>query len=344
LKTGVVLNLAESGCVRRRDFIKLVAGCSVVWPLAARAQRAERVRRIGVLIGRSENDPEGQRQAAALEEALDKLRWSIGRNLEIFYRWHPGDLEQARALAKELTDLSPDLLVVGSTPSLAAVRERTRDIPIVAAGAADLVAQGFVQSLSHPGGNITGFVTDEPSMAGKWVELMHEIAPHSASVTVLFNKASAPFARLFLPSMEAAAASSSMEFLPSPVENDADIERVVTAAGRRESAGLVVLPDTFLIARRKLIVGLAADRHVPAVYPIAAFAVAGGLVSYGIDRVALYRNAASYVDRILKGERPADLPVQVPTTFELVVNLKTAKALGMTVPPGLLTRADKVIE
>jgi putative ABC transport system substrate-binding protein len=341
LKTGVVLS-SQGGYVRRRDFIKLVAGCSVVWPIAARAQRPERAQRIGVLIGRSENDPEGHRQAAVLEEALAKLGWSIGRNLEIVYRWHPGDLVQARALAKELIDLSPDVVVAASTPSLAAVRERTQRIPIVAAGVADLVAQGFVQSLSHPGGNITGFVTDEPSMAGKWVELMHEIAPHSASVTVLFDKASAPFARLFLPLMEAAAASLSMEFLPSPVENDADIERVVTAAG--ESAGLVVLPDTFLIARRDLIVRLAAEHRVPVVYAQAIFAAAGGLVSYGIDRVALFRNAASYVDRILKGEKPADLPVQVPTTFELVVNLKTAKALGLTVPAALITRADKVIE
>lgn len=328
--------------MRRREFITLFSGVAVSWPLAAHAQQGERIRRIGVLMAPSATDPEGQKQATALRRGLEELGWLSGRNIEIEFRWHGGDVEKARALAKELLDLHPDLLVAAGTPSLAAVQRATRTIPIVFVGVADPVAQGFVQSLARPGGNTTGLGLEEPSMGAKWVQLLTEIAPRTTSISVMFNPVSAPYARMFLPSMETS--RRSIELQVSPVSNDAEIEQAIVAAGQRAPAGLIVLPDSFLFIHRDLVIALAAQHHVPAIYAIPSFSAFGGLLSYGIDRIGVFRRAGSYVDRILKGEKPADLPVQMPTEYRLVINLKTAKALGLDVSLQLQQRADEVIE
>jgi ABC-type uncharacterized transport system substrate-binding protein len=329
--------------MKRREFITLLGGAAAAWPLAARAQQ-DRMRRVGVLMGRAASDPEGQRQRAALLRGLQDAGWSIGHDLRMEFRWHTGNAEAARPLAQALIDLAPDVIVANGTPSLTALRAATRSIPIVFAGVADPVAQGFVPSLARPGGNITGFSLEEPGMGAKWVELLREIAPRTASIAILFNPATAPYARMFLPAMETTAAAASVQLLQAPVGNDAEIEQAMAAAGRRAQAGMIVVPDVFLSGRRDLIVTAAAQLRLPAVYGIPFFVTEGGLISYGIDRVALFRQAGGYVDRILRGEKPADLPVQQPTKFELIINLKTAKALDLEVPATLLARADEVIE
>src|SRR6516165_1692223 len=290
--------------MRRRDVITLIGGAAT-WPLSARAQQTQRPRRIGVLMARAANDPEGQKQAAALQRGIEQLGWSPGRNVEIEYRWLAGDASRAEALAKELLDWRPDILVANSTPSLVAARQATSTIPIVFVAVADPVAQGFVQSLARPGGNITGFGAEEPSMGAKWVQLLSEIAPRLKSITVIFNPDSAPFARMFLPAMEAVRATSAFELIVSPVRDEIELDRAIALAGRQQC---------------------------------------GGLIAYGIERADLFRRSAAYVDRILKGEKAADLAVQQPSKFELVINLKTARTLGLTVPPTLLATADEVIE
>ena len=310
--------------MRRRDVITLIGGAAT-WPLSARAQQTQRVRRIGVLMARAANDPEGQKQAAALQRGIEELGWSPGRNVEIEYRWAAGDASRAQALAKELLDWRPDILVVNSTPSLVAARQATSTIPIVFVAVADPVAQGFVQSLARPGGNITGFGAEEPSMGAKWVQLLSEMVPRLKSMTVIFNPDSAPFARMFLPAMEAVRATSAFELIVSPVR-------------------LIALPDSFTSSRREMIVASTAKQHLPAIYSVSEFARSGGLIAYGIDRADLFRRSASYVDRILKGEKTADLAVQQPSKFELVINLKTARTLGLAVAPTLLATADEVIE
>jgi putative ABC transport system substrate-binding protein len=328
--------------MKRREFITLLGGAAA-WPLSARAQ-SPAVRRIGVLMGRSANDPEGQKQATALQRGLEELGWSPGRNLEIDYRWPAGNAGLAQASAKELVELRPDILVANSTPSLIAARGATSTIPIVFVAIADPVAQGFVQSLARPGGNMTGFEAEEPSMGAKWVQLLNEIAPRVGPITVIFNPDSAPFSRMFLPSMEAARPAAALELIISPVRNEAEIYRAIVAAGRQPSGGLIVLPDSFLSSRHEMIVALVAKQHLPAIYSVSEFSRSGGLIAYGFDRADQFRRAAAYVDRILKGEKPADLPVQLPTKFQLVINLKTVKALGLTVPQTLLVAADEVIE
>ena len=330
--------------MRRREFITLVGGAAAAWPFAARAQPGERMRRIGVLTGRAESDPEGQRQVAAFRGGLAALGWEPGRNVKIEYRWHAGDASQAQAFAKELLALRSDILVANTTPSLTAIRQATRTIPIVFIGVADPVGQGLVPSLARPGGNVTGFGLEEPSMGAKWVELLKEIAPRVARAATIFNPETAPYARMFLPSMEAAARSAALTMTVAPISSVAEIEQAVVVVGREQDGGVIVLPDSFLVAQQETVVASTARQRVPTVYAIRPFAAAGGLIAYGIDRVELFRLAASYVDRILKGEKPADLPVQLPTKFELVINLKTAKALGLDVPPMLLARADEVIE
>jgi putative ABC transport system substrate-binding protein len=295
-------------------------------------------------MGRSASDPEGQKQAAALQRGLEELGWSLGRNLEIDYRWPAGNAGLAQASAKELVELRPDILVANSTPSLIAARGATRTIPIVFVAIADPVAQGFVQSLARPGGNMTGFEAEEPSMGAKWVQLLNEIAPRVGPTTVIFNPDSAPFSRMFLPSMEAARPAAAFELIISPVRNETEINRAIVAAARQPSGGLIVLPDSFLSSRHEMIVALVAKQHLPAIYSVSEFSRSGGLIAYGFDRADQFRRAAAYVDRILKGEKPADLPVQLPTKFQLVINLKTAKALGLTVPQTLLVAADEVIE
>jgi putative ABC transport system substrate-binding protein len=330
--------------MRRREFITVLVGTAVSWPPVARAQQAERLRRIGVLMARAANDPEGQKQAAALQRGIEQLGWSRGRNVEIEYRWLAGDASRAEALAKELLDWRPDILVANSTPSLIAARQATSTIPIVFVAVADPVAQGFVQSLARPGGNITGFGAEEPSMGAKWVQLLSEIAPRLKSITVIFNPDSAPFARMFLPAMEAVRATSTFELIVSPVRDEIELDRAIALAGRQQSGGLITLPDTFLNPRREMIVALTAKQHLPAIYGVPEFTRSGGLIAYGIERADLFRRSAAYVDRILKGEKAADLAVQQPSKFELVINLKTAKTLGLTVPPTLLAAADEVIE
>jgi putative ABC transport system substrate-binding protein len=329
--------------MRRRAFITLLGGAAAAWPLAARAQSSA-VRRIGVLMGRSANDPEGQKQAAALQRGLQELGWSPGRNLEIDYRWPAGNAGLTQASAKELVELRPDILVANSTPSLIAARGATSTIPIVFVAIADPVAQGFVQSLARPGGNMTGFEAEEPSMGAKWVQLLNEIAPRIGPTTVIFNPDSAPFSRMFLPSMEAARPAAAFQLIISPVRNETEVNRAIVDAGRQPSGGLIVLPDSFLSSRHEMIVALVEKQHLPAIYSVSEFSRSGGLIAYGFDRADQFRRAAAYVDRILKGEKPADLPVQLPTKFQLVINLKTAKALGLTVPQTLLVAADEVIE
>ncbi len=330
--------------MRRRDFISWVGIAAFASPFTARAQQGERVRRIGVLIGRAENDPEGQQQAVALQRGLEELGWSLRRSVEIDYRWQTDDAGQRQAFAQELVDRKPDVLVVNSTPYLAAARLATNVIPIVFVAIADPVAQGFVQSLNRPGGTITGFGVEEPAMGAKWVEMLKEIAPRVGSITVVFNPDSAPFARMFLPSIEAVRSTTAIELVIAPVRNESDIEQAIAAAGRGPSGGLIFLPDSFINSRPAAIVALVARQKLPAIYSVSPFARNGGLIAYGIDRVDLFYRAAAYVDRILKGAKPADLPVQMPTKFELVINIKTAKALGIAVPPTLLARADEVIE
>jgi len=330
--------------MRRRDFIKVIVGSAAAWPPAARAQQSERVRRIGVLMARTANDPEGQKQAAALQRGIEELGWSPGRNVEIEYRWAAGDASRAQALAKELLDWRPDILVANSTSSLVAARQATSTIPIVFVAVADPVAQGFVQSLARPGGNVTGFGTEEPTMGAKWVQLLSEIAPRLKSITVIFNPDSAPFARMFLPTMQAVRATSAFELIVSPVRDEIELDRAIAAAARQQSGGLIALPDSFTSSRREMIVASTAKQHLPAIYSVSEFARSGGLIAYGIERADLFRRSASYVDRILKGEKTADLAVQQPSKFELVINLKTARTLGLTVAPTLLATADEVIE
>jgi putative ABC transport system substrate-binding protein len=302
------------------------------------------MRRIGVLMGRAESDQEGQSYAAAFLRGLAALGWMPGRNLKIDYRWQAGDIDQARAFAKELVELRPDLLVANSTSSLSPMQRATRTIPIVFVGIADPVGQGFVPNLARPDGNITGFGLEEPSMGAKWVELLKEISPRVARATVLFNPEIVTFGRMFLPSMEAAARAARLTLIVATVRSGAEIEQAIAEAGREPDGALIVLPDTFLIRHHDMIVAATARQKVPAVYGLRLFPAGGGLIAYGIDRVNLFRLAATYVDRILKGDKPADLPVQMPTKFELIINLKTAKALGLEIPPTLLARADEVIE
>jgi len=328
--------------IGRRAFITLVGGAAA-WPMAARAQQAQRMRRIGVLMARTAGDPEGQKQAAALRSGLAELGWSAG-NIEIELRWSAGDALRAEAQAKELVDLRVDVLVANGTPCLLAARQATQSIPIVFVAVADPVVQGFVRSLAQPGGTITGFGVEEPSLGAKWVELLREIAPRVGSITVIFNPDAAPFARMFLPSMEAVRRSAFFELVEAPVRSESEIKRAITAAGARPAPGLIVLPDSFLNAHREIIVAVTAEQRLPAIYSVSDFTRSGGLIAYGINRADLFRRAASYVDRILKGAKPADLPVQLPTKFELAINLKTAKALGLEPPPMLLARADEVIE
>ena len=329
--------------MRRREFITLLGGAAA-WPLAARAQPGERMRRIGVLMGRAADDAEGQKQAAVLQRALEELHWSSPRNVEIVYRWAAGDPVRAQAQANELVKLGVEIIVANGTSPLVAARRATETIPIVFVAVADPVTQGFVRSLAQPGGMITGFGVEEPSMGAKWVELLKEIAPRVASITVMFNPDTAPFARMFVPSMQAMHSAASFELMEAPVASESDVERAISAAAAQPAAGLIVLPDSFLNSRRELIVTATSKHRLPAIYALSEFTRSGGLIAYGIERTDLFRRAASYVDRILMGAKPADLPVQQPVKFELAINLKAAKALGLTVPRELLARADEVIE
>jgi putative ABC transport system substrate-binding protein len=329
--------------MRRRDFVML-AGAALAWPRPARAQHGDRLRRIGVLMALPPSDPSGAAEAAALEQGLQELGWVRGRNLAIEYRWPGGDLERARAAAQEIVALSPDVLVGRSTPAIAALKALTQSIPIVFVQVAEPVGSGFVHSLAQPGGNITGFTNFEASIGSKWLALLKELAPGTVRAGVIFNSDTAPFARSFLRSVEAAAPELGAHVVPLAVHSAAEITEAITGLAREPGGSLVAIPDAFTAEHRDLIIGLAAKLKLPAVYPSQVFAASGGLMVYAVDTHDLFQRAAGYVDRILKGAKPADLPVQQPAKFALSINLKTAKALGLTVPQTLLTSADEVIE
>jgi len=318
-------------------------GGAAAWPLAARAQQSERVRRIGVLMSFAAGDPEARLRTAALEKGLRELGWADGRNLRVEYRWadNPNTL---RSHATELAAMAPDLIVANSTPVMAALVEQTRTVPIVFAQVTDPVGQGFVANLGRPGGHVTGFTIFEFSIGTKWLETLREAAPGVARVALVFNPETAPFADLFWRPMEAAARSFGIAPTLAGVRDTGELERMTDAFAREPDGGLVVLPDVSTSNHRALLVALAARHRLPAVYPFRFFATSGGLLSYGADVADVFRRVASYVDRILKGASPGDLPVQAPDKYELVINLKTAKTLGLEIPPSLLARADEVIE
>ena len=331
--------------MRRRDFISLIGGAAATWPLAARAQQLERVQRIGVLMGFPESDSQAESFIAAFREGLQKLGWTIGRNVRIDTRWAtPAEADSMQRSAKELVALQPDLILSHTTPTTAALLLQTRTIPIIFATVTDPVGSGFVAGLPRPGGNVTGFTLVEPTMAAKWVELLKEIAPRVNRVAMLFNPATATYADYFLKPFKAAAPFFAVEAIAAPARDTSELESVVAAQVRDPNGGLIVMPDSFTDANRQEIISLAARYHLPAVYAYRFFTERGGLLSYGADLRDNFRRAAVYVDRVLKGEKPADLPVQAPTKYELVINLKTAKALGLAVPPSVLARADEVIE
>jgi putative ABC transport system substrate-binding protein len=326
--------------MQRRDFITLLGGAAA-WPIAARAQQSA-IRRIGVLMGFAESDHGAQSGLAGFREELRKLGWMEGRNIEIDTRW--ATAESMESFAKELVALQPDFILTSSTPATAAVLQQTHIIPIIFVMVSDPVGSGFVASLPRPGGNVTGFTAIEGSLGGKWVELLKEIAPQITRVVFLFNPAMATYAEYYLHPFKVAAASIGVEAVVAPVHDVSELESVVTTQAREPNSGLIIMPDAFIIGHRAEITSLAARYRVPAVYWSRFFAEFGGLISYGPNGVDEYRRAASYADRILKGATPSELPVQAPIKFELVINLKTARTLGLEIPPTLLARADEVIE
>jgi putative ABC transport system substrate-binding protein len=330
--------------MRRREFITLLGGAAATWPLAARAQQTDRVRRIGVLMAYAESDSEAQAWMAAFREGLQKLGWTEGRNISLDVRWATGERVAIERFAKELVATGPELILASTTPATAALLQQTRTIPIVFALVSDPVGSGFVASFARPGGNITGFTTMEPTMAGKWLELLKEVAPRVARVAFLFNPASAPYIDFYLNPFKAAAPSFAVDVIAAPVHAPAELESIIAAQAREPNGGLLLWSDAFMSAHRAEITSLLVRYRLPAVSPFRIFTEAGALLSYGSDPVDNFRHTASYVDRILKGEKPSALPVQAPVTFELVINLKTARSLGLEVPWHLQQRADEVIE
>jgi putative ABC transport system substrate-binding protein len=330
--------------MQRRKFITLLGGAAAAWPLAARAQQPGGMRRIGVLMAYAESDSEGQAYLAAFREGIQKLGWTEGRNIGIDTRWATSDAALMQRFAKELIALQPELIFSSDTPTTAALLQQTRTIPIIFATVSDPVGSGFVASFPQPGGNVTGFIVMEPTMAGKWLELLKEIAPRVNRVAILFNPATAPYFEYYLNPFKAAVASVAVEAIVAPVRDTSELESVVAAQARAPNTGLIAMPDSFMNAHRAEVTSLAARYRLPAVYAFRFFAELGGLLSYGNDVRDNFRRAAAYADRILKGAKPSELPVQAPVKFELVINLKTAKALGLDVPLSLQQRADAVIE
>jgi len=329
--------------MQRREFIKFTAGAAA-WPLAARAQQPERMRRIAVLMADRGDSSEAQARVATLQEGLKKLGWKLGGNLHIDYRWGADDAEHAQAAAAELLTLSPELIVTSGSPATAALHRATSTLPIVFTIVSEPVAQGFVQSLAHPGGNITGFTNLEPTVGGKWLELLKEIAPEITGVGIIINPRAFPLGTRFADSAQAAAEKFGVKANTFPVQEAADIERIMTTFAREPGGGLIFPVDPFTSFHRKFIIMLAGHLQLPAIYGFRYFTDEGGLASYGAEPGDVYRQAAKYVDQILRGKTPADLPVQQPTKFELVINLKTAKALRLTVPQHILLLANEVIE
>jgi len=331
--------------MQRRDFITLLGGAAVSWPLKARAQQPERVRRVGALMPFSADDTEAKAIVAAIRQGLEELGWTDGRNIRIDYRWGGRNVERTRAYAVELVGLSPDLIFAFFNAQLAPLSRETRTIPIIFVGASDPIGAGYVASFARPGGNITGFTLYEPSLVGKWLGVLKEIAPAVARVAIMVNPDTAILRGTFyLRAFETAAATFNVEPIITKVLSVSDIEAATMALGQQPHSGLIVAPDTFTLTHAGLITALAARHRLPAVYGFRQSAAIGGLISYAPDTLDTVKRSASYIDRILKGEKPGDLPVQAPAKFELVVNLKTAKALDLTVPPGMLMAADEVIE
>ena len=330
--------------IRRREFISAVGSAAVAWPLAVRAQRGERIWRIGVLNSFAETDRGAQAWDTAFRKRLDELGWIDGRNVHIDYRWSANSVERVQVFAKELVRLKPEVLFGVGTSATAALQQETRTIPIVFAVVSDPIGSGFVASLANPGGNITGFVNVEGSMSGKWLDLMHEVAPHVLRVAIMYNPNTAPYAKFYLDTFRPAAFALGVEPIEAPVHSTGEIEAVMAKLGGATGSGLVAMPDNTMVVYRQTIISLADRYQLPTIYPFRTFVEDGGLLSYGIDLTDLFRGAATYIDRILKGARANELAVQLPTKFEMFVNLKTAKALGLTVPQALLATADEVIE
>jgi putative ABC transport system substrate-binding protein len=329
--------------MRRRDFITLLGGAAAVWPVAARAQQVERMRRIGVLMNLAPDDPEGQARITVFAQGLQEMGWIVGRNVRVDTRWGGGGADRIRRDAAELVALSPDVIFATSGTVLPALVQATRTVPIVFVQTADPVGSGFVDSLARPGGNVTGFLSFEFGVSGKWLELLKEAAPGVTRAAVLRDPA-VPSGMGQFGALQSAAPSLGVELRPVGVRDAGEIERAVTDFATSANGGLIVTASQLATVHRDLIVALAARYRLPAVYSDQYFVNAGGLISYGPNRIESYRHAASYVDRILKGEKPADLPVQAPTKYELVINLKTAKAFGFDIPTSVLARADEVIE
>jgi putative tryptophan/tyrosine transport system substrate-binding protein len=328
--------------MRRREFI-VVLGAAVAWPLAAHAQQPEQMRRIGVLMNAAADDPEDQAEVAAFQQVLQQLGWSDGRNVRFDIRWSENDVDLDRRYAAELVALMPDVVLASGTLSVAAFQHITRTLPMVFVRVSDPVGAGFVDSLARPGGNTTGFMLFEYSSSGKWLELLKQIAPTVTRAAILRDPAN-PAGIAQFGAIQAAAQSLGVEVSPVSVRDAGEIERAIAAFARSANGGLIVTPSAGTSVHQDLIIALAARHRLPAVYAFRSNVTGGGLISYGVDHVDQFRRAATYVDRILKGEKPADLPVQAPTKYELIVNLKTAKALGLAIPPSVLARTDEVIE
>jgi putative ABC transport system substrate-binding protein len=329
--------------MRRRDFITFIGGAAAAWPCMARARPAGLVRLVGVLMGGAESDRASQSLVAEFRAALANLGWKEGSNLQIELRWGAADVERIGAFAKELVDLRPDAILGQTTPVASALARETRTIPIVFVTVSDPIGSGLAASIRRPGGNITGFTFVESEMGGKWVQLLKEIAPRTVRVALLFNPATAPPLKFYMPSIQATASSFAVQTSAAPVHAKDEIEGVIASQARNPGGSLIVMPDAFNATNRELIIALAARYSVPAIYGN-NFAESGGLIFYGAGFAESFRLGAGYIDRILKGAKPGELPIQLPTKFELVINLKTAKALGLTVPQLLLVRADEVIE
>jgi putative tryptophan/tyrosine transport system substrate-binding protein len=332
--------------MRRRDFIAGLSGAAAAWPSVTYSQQGERIRRVGVLSGYAEDDPEARARLSGFQQALYGLGWVVGRNLRIEYRWSRGDSDRAKILAKELVQLHPEVILGETTSVVEALKQATRTVPIIFTNVSNPIGNGFVGNLARPEGNITGFTNFESSMGGKWLDLVKEIVPGLSRVVVMFNPTVSPHIAggYYREAIETVAKRVSIDQITAAVQTADDIERTIDALAGEPHAALIVLPDTFTLVHRDLIVGLAAKQNLPAIYALRSFSAAGGLLYYGINPSDQYPRAASYVDRILRGEKPGDLPVQAPTKFQMVINLKAAKALSLTIPEEFLLRADEVVE
>jgi ABC-type uncharacterized transport system substrate-binding protein len=329
--------------MRRRDFISLIGGVAAGWPAETRAQQAAQIRRVGAVLALSERDAEIQARIAALRKELERLGWQEGRNIHVAYRWAAADPNLKRTYVAELVEQKPDLIFAAPTSMAVAVQRETRSIPIVFAQVADPVAEGLVNSIAHPGGNATGFSHFEFGIGAKWLEVLKEIAPNVTRVAIMYDPANSASTG-YLPLMETAARSLALDIIPSPARDDSQIEDVMNALARESNGGVILIPSPLMGASHRLIISLANRYRLPSIFSFRYYPADGGLASYGVDLVDLYRHAAGYIDRVLRGERPADLPVQGPTKYELTINSKAAKAIGLDVPPTLLARADEVIE